>query len=136
MPSHPSDISSAAAVEASLFGASAPGGVDTPTLISTMLATDSGISDLVFSPGRPPQVERHGALIAVPVPGAEVLRGEHTCRVSRDLLGGNEHALRALKEHGACDLSYSIPDCARFRVNVFRQRGTYAVVMRVIATKI
>jgi len=44
--------------------------------------------------------------------------------------------LRTLKEQGACDFSYGIPHCARFRVNVFRQRGTYAIVMRVIATKI
>ena len=41
-----------------------------------------------------------------------------------------------LYEHGACDVSYSVPDGSRFRVNVFRQRGTYAIVMRVIASKI
>jgi len=136
MTSHPSDISAAAVLEASLFGPSPSVAIETPAVIAVMLGTASGISDLVFSPGRPPQVERHGELVSVPVPGAEVLRGEHTCRIARDLIGGNEHALRALKEHGACDLSYSIPDCARFRVNIFRQRGTYAVVMRVIATTI
>jgi twitching motility protein PilT len=42
----------------------------------------------------------------------------------------------ALSEHGACDLSYSIPHCARFRVNIFKQRGTYAIIMRVIAPTI
>jgi twitching motility protein PilT len=56
--------------------------------------------------------------------------------VARELIGGYEEALRTLKEEGACDLSYSIPNCARFRVNVFRQRGSYAVVMRVIAPTI
>ena len=44
--------------------------------------------------------------------------------------------LRALKEQGSCDLSYSLPERSRFRVNIFRQRGTYAIVMRVIASKI
>src|SRR5205085_9309731 len=50
--------------------------------------------------------------------------------------GGNEVALRTLKDQGAADFSYAIPNCARFRVNVFKQRGTFAIVMRVIANKI
>jgi twitching motility protein PilT len=65
-----------------------------------------------------------------------VMTSDDTARVARDLVGKNEHALRTLKEEGSCDLSYSLPDRARFRVNVFRQRGTFAIVMRVIATKI
>ncbi len=55
-----------------------------------------------------------------------MLQPEDTARVARDLIGGNEQALRTLKEQGACDLSYSLPERARFRVNVFRQRGTFA----------
>src|SRR5205085_1691996 len=50
--------------------------------------------------------------------------------------GGNEVALRTLKDQGAADFSYAIPNCARFRVNVFKQRGTFAIVMRVIANTI
>src|SRR5262249_31932596 len=92
--------------------------------------------DLVFSPVRPPQVEQHGQLVAVPVPDLPLLEPAHTARIARDLINGNDHALRALRQDGACDLSYSIPNCARFRVNVFRQRGSYAIVMRVIATRI
>jgi twitching motility protein PilT len=110
--------------------------IATATLIATMLDSGKGISDLIFSPGRPPQVEQHGELTPVAVPGLAVMRPEDTALVARDLIGPNEHALRTLKEQGACDLSYSMPDRARFRVNVFRQRGTFAVVMRVIATKI
>jgi len=48
----------------------------------------------------------------------------------------NPQALQALQQQGACDLSYSLPERSRFRVNVFRQRGSFAIVMRVIASKI
>jgi twitching motility protein PilT len=65
-----------------------------------------------------------------------MLTAADTSRIARDVVSGNVHALRSLADHGAADVSYSIRDCARFRVNVFRQRGTYALVMRVIATKI
>ena len=105
-------------------------------IILAMLDVGDGVSDLIFSPGRAPQVEQHGELTPVSVPGIPILKPEHTAQVSRELIGGNEQALRTLNEHGACDFSYSIPNCARFRVNVFRQRGTYAIVMRVIAQTI
>ena len=101
-----------------------------------MLDSGKGISDLIFSPGRPPQVEKHGELVAVDVPELPIMGADDTARVARDLIGNNEHALRTLKEQGAADLSYSLPNRARFCVNVFRQRGTFAVVMRVIASKI
>jgi twitching motility protein PilT len=121
-----------------LFGpqADAPRSIQTPDLIAAMLESTPGISDLIFSPARPPQVEKHGELTAVDVRGLPLLQAEDTVRVARDLIGGNEHALRTLKEQGACDFSYSIPGRARFRVNVFRQRGTFAAVLRVIPTKI
>jgi twitching motility protein PilT len=124
-------------LERMLFGGAAEGTSKlAPAMILAMLDAGDGISDLIFSPGRPSQIERHGDLIGVQVPGIAVLHPEHTARVACELIGGNEQALRQLREHGACDFSYGIPNCARFRVNVFRQRGTYAIVMRVIATKI
>jgi twitching motility protein PilT len=121
-----------------LFGAPAGAlsALDTPGVITAMLESGSGISDLIFSPARPPQVEKHGELTAVEIPDVPLLRAEDTAQVARDLIGANEHALRALKEQGACDFSYAIPGCARFRVNVFRQRGSYAAVLRVIPTRI
>jgi twitching motility protein PilT len=121
-----------------LFGA-LPGdnsSMFTPAVIMAMLDSGAGISDLVFSPGRPPQVERHGQLAVVPIAELPLLEAEHTARIARDLIGPNEHLLRVLKQDGATDLSYMIPGRARFRVNVFRQRGSYAIVMRVIAAKI
>jgi len=108
----------------------------TPALVSAMLDSGAGISDLIFSPGRPPQVERHGDLATVNIPELPLLRPEHTARIARDLIGGNAQNLRILREEGAVDLSYSIAERSRFRVNVFRQRGTFAIVMRVIAAKI
>jgi twitching motility protein PilT len=110
--------------------------VSTQRLIAAMLDSGKGISDLIFSPGRPPQVEKQGHLTPVDIPQLPILRAEDTARVAGELLRGNETALRTLKEQGACDLSYSLPERGRFRVNIFRQRGTFAIVMRVIASKI
>jgi len=125
-------------LEAQLFGdpSADPPVRFTDAMILAMLGAGEGVSDLVFSPGRPPQVEKHGELTPVPMPEVTILDPEHTARVARELIAGSEHALRTLQENGACDLSYAIPNCARFRVNVFRQRGTFAIVMRVIATRI
>ena len=108
----------------------------TPALIMAMLDSAAGISDLIFSPARPPQVERQGELVSVGIPGLPLLSPEDTSRIARDLVGDNTQALAALKEHGSCDFSYGVAERARFRVNVFRQRGTFAIVMRVIATRI
>jgi len=125
-------------IETLLFGApdaEAPSKL-AAAMITTMLDVGDGISDLVFSPGRPAQVEKHGELTPVDIPEIPVLKAEHTAQIARELIAGNEQALRSLKDQGACDLSYAIPNAARFRVNVFRQRGSYAIVMRVIANKI
>jgi twitching motility protein PilT len=121
-----------------LFGPATevPADLSTPNIITLMLDSGHGISDLIFSVGRPPQVEQHGELVPVWVPGMAELQREDTARIARDLLTRNDVALRTLREQGASDLSYYLPGRARFRVNVFRQRGTYAIVMRVIASKI
>jgi len=115
-------------------GRSAP--IATPALIAAMLESGDGISDLIFSPGRPPQVEKQGQLTTIAIPELTILRPEDTARIAGDLVAGNAQALAALKQQGACDLSYSLAERSRFRVNIFRQRGTFAIVMRVIATKI
>jgi len=119
-----------------LFGTSAARAIATPALIQQMLDSGDGISDLVFSPGRPPQVERFGELATVPIAQLPVLKAEDTAAISQDLIRNNELVLRTLKETGSADLSYALPDRCRFRVNVFRQRGTFAIVMRMIAQKI
>jgi twitching motility protein PilT len=110
--------------------------IATPELIRALLDSGPGISDLMFSPGRPPQVEQHGQLVPVVIPQLPLLRPVDTARIAKDLIGANETAIRTLTEMGACDVSYSLPERSRFRVNIFRQRGSYAIVMRVIATSI
>ena len=123
-------------LNASLFGTSDARAVPTDTIIQAMLDVGSGVSDLIFSPGRPPQVERYGELAEVTIDGLPALRNEDTAAIAQDLIKGNEVVLRTLKENGSTDLSYVLADRYRFRVNVFRQRGTYAIVMRVIASRI
>jgi len=108
----------------------APSAISTPALITAMVKFNVRVSDLIISPFRPPQVELSGQLIAVP--GLGVLSAQDTARVAADLIGTNKRAAEILKNDGACDSSYSIPDLARFRINIFRQRGTYAIVMRII----
>jgi twitching motility protein PilT len=136
MDTNTGEIGRAAVIEARLFGPQGQATVSTPALIGAMLDSGKGISDLIFSPGRPPQVEQDGELLPVLVGGAECLTADDTARIARDLIGGNVQALGALENEGAADFSYSLPSRARFRVNAFRQRGTYAIVMRVIASRI
>jgi len=110
--------------------------VRTPALIASMIAAAKDASDLIFSPGRAPQVDMHGGLIQLKIPGIGVLAPEDTARIAADLIGRNSIALQKLKEQGSCDISYSLPKVSRFRVNVFTQRGTCAIVMRVIPSSI
>ena len=119
-----------------LEGFSGTGSAATPALLGAMLRASEKVSDLIFSPGRPPQVQVYGQLIPIQVPGMTVLSPDDTRHIAVDLLGDNKQAITTLREHGACDVSYGLPGLARFRVNVFIQRGSCAVVMRVIPTAI
>jgi hypothetical protein len=114
--------------------APAPAPISTPELLATMLKASAKISDLFFSPGKPPLVEVNGKL--VPAGSSRPLSTEDTRRIAADLIGNNQHATGNLKELGSCDVSYSLPGSNRFRVNVFMQRGTCAIVMRVIPGKV
>jgi twitching motility protein PilT len=111
-----------------------PAPISTPVLLAAMLRCSSKISDLFFSPGKPPLVEIDGKL--APAGIARPLSAEDIRRIALDLIGNNKHALENLKELGSCDISYSLPGTCRFRVNVFMQRSTCAIVMRVIPSKI
>jgi len=108
----------------------------THALLTAMLGATEKVSDLIFSPGRPPQVEVYGQLIAVQGPGLRLLSADDTRRIASDLIGDNKQAINMLREQGSCDISFGLPGVARFRVNVFIQRGSCAIVMRVIPTKI
>jgi twitching motility protein PilT len=110
--------------------------VPTATIISSMLRASGKISDLIFSPGRAPQVEISGQLAQLKIPGVGVLNSEDTARIAGDLIGHNTHAVEKLRLEGSCDISYSLPKISRFRVNIFTQRGSCAIVMRVIASEV
>jgi twitching motility protein PilT len=130
------DTLAESSTELRLFGPPTPPRFDARAVLEAMLDSGKGISDLVFSPGRAPQVERHGALVEVSVPGIDVLTPDDTAHIARHVMAGHHESLRALDEEGASDFSFSIPGRTRFRVNVFRQRATYAIVMRVIAPRV
>jgi twitching motility protein PilT len=117
-------------------GATGSDRVATPALLGAMLKAAEKISDLIFSPGRPPQVQVYGQMIPVQAPGLTFLTADDTRHIAADLIGDNKQAITTLREHGACDISYGLPGLARFRVNIFIQRGSCAVVMRVIPTNI
>jgi twitching motility protein PilT len=125
-----------AAISVSLDDYSGTGKIATPALLGAMLRAADRISDLIFSPGRPPQVQVYGQLIAVQVPGLSSLTADDTRHIAADLIGDNKQAVATLREHGSCDISYGLAGVARFRVNIFIQRGSCAVVMRVIPTVI
>jgi twitching motility protein PilT len=112
------------------------GAVATHALLAAILRANNQVSDLIFSPGRMPQVEVNGQLIGVQGAGLLPFTADDTRRIASDLIGENKQAIGILREQGYCDVSYGLTGIARFRVNVFIQRGSCAVVMRVIATGI
>jgi len=110
------------------------GTMATHALLAAILRANGQVSDLIFSPGRMPQVEINGQLIGVQGGGLAPFTADDTRRIASDLIGENKQAIAILREQGYCDVSYGLTGVARFRVNVFIQRGSCAVVMRVIAT--
>jgi len=97
-----------------------------------MLKARGHVSDLIFSPGRAPQIELSGQLVELKFKGLEHLTPQDTQLLARDLMSNNDHAIGKLERDGSADLSYGVAGVGRFRVNIFRQRGSIAIVMRVI----
>jgi twitching motility protein PilT len=101
-------------------------------ILREMLRASDKVSDLIFSPGRPPQVELAGKLVPVRVPGLDKLTPGHTAGIAKLIIGNQQAAIDSLEKSGSADVSFSVPGDARFRVNIFKQRGTHAIIMRVI----
>jgi twitching motility protein PilT len=101
-------------------------------ILEAMLKMSDRVSDLNFSVGRQPQVEVDGQLAPVNFPGLPRLTPYQTEMIAMHMLRGDRDATRTLVTNGSVDISYSIPGKTRFRVNIFSQRGTYAIVLRVI----
>src|SRR3954462_933189 len=109
---------------------------DLPPIIERMLLVSDKISDLNFSVGQPPQVEINGKLTPVQPLGLQKLMPYQTEIIAMTLMHSNPEAAERLAHTGTADLSYSLPSRTRFRVNIFQQRGSYSIVMRVIPTDI
>jgi twitching motility protein PilT len=106
-------------------------------LLTAMVQSGPGVSDLLFAVGKPPIVEEHGSLEEFPIdtPGG-VLAPADIEAIGLHLMRGEGRLLEDLAKMGSCDCSYALADVARFRVNIFKQNGRQAIVMRKLATKI
>jgi twitching motility protein PilT len=106
-------------------------------ILSAMLATYNGISDLNMSVGRPLQVEDFGELKPVTLdPQIERLTPYQTEQMALALMQGNRRLMYDYLTTGSCDCSYSLNQEARFRVNIFRQQGHFSIVMRKLQAEI
>ncbi|HEY2329090.1 MAG TPA: PilT/PilU family type 4a pilus ATPase [Verrucomicrobiae bacterium] len=100
-------------------------------ILTTMLASQPEVSDLLFTVDRPPQVEAYGELKPVTFdPPIEKLTPFQVETIALNMIGENLWQIEDLLRHGSCDASYALSDQARFRVNVFSQRGCFSVVGR------
>jgi twitching motility protein PilT len=101
------------------------------SIVTDMMESQAGVSDLLFVVGRPLQVEAFGVLRAVDVPPhLGVLTPFQTEEVAMQIIGQDRRLIRDLLTRGSCDCSYTLTEQIRFRVNVFRQRGRIGVIMR------
>jgi twitching motility protein PilT len=106
-------------------------------ILTTMLDSHQSVSDLNFTVGKPLQVESYGELVPVDMkPPLRQLTPFQTEMVALNLIGNNRRLTETLIREGSCDLSYSLPGKARFRVNVFSQSGHYSVVLRQLETRV
>jgi twitching motility protein PilT len=110
---------------------------DLDRILSAMLQTYNGISDLNISVGHPLQVEDFGELKPVIVdPPVERLTPFQTEQIALTLMQGNRRLMYDYLTVGSCDCSYSLNDEARFRVNIFRQQGHFSIVLRKLQARV
>ena len=106
-------------------------------VLTAMLQSHEGVSDLLFVAGKPPQVEAYGKLKSVALDGTETaLDSVRIEGLTRAVMNGNARLAKDLAETGSCDCSYSLPNVCRFRVNIYRQNGNHAMVLRRLQTQI
>jgi twitching motility protein PilT len=106
-------------------------------VLTSMLGYEQEVSDLNFTVDKPLQVESFGELVPINTdPPIERLTPFQTEMLALNLVGGNRRLTEDLLRTGSCDASYSLSDRARFRVNIFSQRGNLSVVLRKLNTQI
>src|SRR5438309_5875502 len=107
------------------------------TLMAAMLDSHDLVSDLNLSVDRPLQVESAGELVPVKVTQPiENLTPFQTEIFALNLIHNDRRLTQMLLQQGSCDTSYFLTGKARFRVNIFSQRGNLSVVMRKLETLI
>src|SRR4030042_864196 len=106
-------------------------------ILGKMLDVHNNITDLNSTVGRPFQVESAGQLVPVEMdPLFEKLTPFQTETFALNLIKQDRRLTENLLAQGSCDLSYELPGRARFRVNIFSQRGSYSIVLRKMESKI
>lgn len=106
--------------------------LDIAPIIEQMLLVSENVSDLNFSCGQKPQIEINGTLYSATPMGLGRLSAFQTEQIALALLRDNPEAAANLARFRTADLSYALPGKCRFRVNIFQQRNSYSIVMRVI----
>ncbi|MHB8829968.1 MAG: type IV pilus twitching motility protein PilT [Syntrophales bacterium] len=106
-------------------------------ILGKMLDSHDNVSDLNITVGKPFQVEASGQLTGVemspPFPELTPFQAEI---FALNLINRDRRLTEILLAQGSCDSSYELPGKARFRVNIFSQRGNYSIVLRKLETKI
>jgi twitching motility protein PilT len=106
-------------------------------LLTGMLESADGVSDLLFISGKPPLVDVHGRLKNFPFDSPDsVLTPALIEQLAGQIMNGSERLRLEFSTTGSCDCSYAIENLARFRVNIFKQNGRHAIVMRKLQSKI
>ena len=106
-------------------------------LLAAMLESHENVSDLNVTVDRPLQVESSGELVGVPFdPVIDNLTPFQTEIFALNLINSDRRLSDYLVRQGSCDTSYFLPGKARFRVNIFSQRGNISIVLRKLETKI
>src|SRR5882724_6122776 len=95
-------------------------------LLTAMVESAEGISDLLFVAGKAPQVEIHGWLKPF-APSESLLASEQIEGLAGAIINDNSRLVQDLAEKGSCDCSYSLHNLHRFRVNIYRQNGNYGM---------
>lgn len=106
-------------------------------LLIAMILCESGISDLLFVPGRVPQMSCYGKLRSYTSELiTEPVTAEMTAQLADILIDGNTLVAESYRKTGSCDCSYAVPGVARFRVNIYSRGGNRAIVMRKLSNTI
>src|SRR5664280_1990639 len=106
-------------------------------VLNTMLESQPEVSDLLFTVDKPLQVELFGELKPLTFdPPIEKLTPFQTEMLALNLIGENQWHIEDLLRRGSCDTAYTLTEKARFRINIFSQRGNYSIVCRKLNTEI